>query len=244
MSVKTSFMNLLSVMLVCSIATTSFAETNKEGAKLMVSLPAIANGAVISGDYSFCIEDGAGKAKFGANQSPEIMWKGAPKGTKSFALVAVDPKVPSKADNVNKDGKTVSKDLPRVDFYHWLLANIPANINHLPAGVEGKGVVNKGKKAEKTKFGIRGLNNYGDWFASNPDMSGNYGGYDGPCPPWNDEMIHEYHFVVYALDTMLELKPGFKADDLMKAMKGHILAKGKSVGLYKLNAKVKYNNTK
>ena len=72
-------------------------------------------------------------------------------------------------------------------------------------------------------------------------MSGQYGGYDGPCPPWNDEIVHEYHFEVYALDIeTLSLKNGFKGPDLLKAMKGHILAKAKSVGRFKLNPEVKY----
>ena len=238
---KSFFLRLISSL---SIMIFAFSVSAKEPAQLAVNLPDIANGTVIKAKYSFCIEDGNGKAKFGPNKSPEIKWSNAPKGTKSFALITVDPKVPSKADNVNKDGKTVSKDLPRVNFYHWLLANIPADIQHLPMGAEGEGVVNKGKKAKATQYGVRGLNNYGNWFASNPDMSGNYGGYDGPCPPWNDELVHEYHFEVYALDSMLDLKPGFKADELLKAMKGHILAKGTSVGLYKLNIKTNYPTDK
>lgn len=208
---------------------------------LKVTLPKIANGSVIPAEYSFCIEDGQGKAKLGKNLSPEIQWADAPEGTQSFALIVVDPKVPSKADDVNKEGKTVSKDLPRVNFYHWLLADIPKEVTSLKLGVESEGVVAKGKKAGQTDHGVRGLNNYGDWFASDPNMSGQYGGYDGPCPPWNDEIVHEYHFQVYALDVpSLKLKDGFKADDLLKAMKGHILAQGKSVGLYKLNSSVKY----
>ena len=210
-------------------------------AKLTVTLPAIADGAVIPADYAFCIEDGKGKATFGPNKSPEIKWEGAPASTKSFALIAVDPKVPSKADDVNKDGKTVPASLPRVSFYHWLLADIPAATTQLTVGVEGEKVVPKGKKFGKGAHGVRGVNHYTHWFASNKDMSGKYGGYDGPCPPWNDEIVHEYHFEVYALDvSSLNLKEGFMGDDLRKAMEGHILAQGKSVGLYKLNTAVKY----
>ena len=39
------------------------------------------------------------------------------------------------------------------------------------------------------------------WFASDKDMAGDYHGYDGPCPPWNDEIPHRYVFTVYALDV-------------------------------------------
>lgn len=225
----------LAVFLTCSIA--SAKEETANTATLTVTLPAIANGAVIPNDYAFC----KGKNELGANKSPEIKWSGAPKETKSFAIISVDPKVPSKADNVNKEGKTVSKDLPRVNFYHWLLANVPASMDHLPEGAESEKIVPKGKPGGQTKHGLRGLNNYGDWFASDPNMSGQYGGYDGPCPPWNDEIVHEYHFEVYALDVeSLSLKEGFKGPELLKAMEGHILAKGKSVGLFKLNPTVKY----
>ena len=223
-----------------STADKSTAESTKT-ANMTVTLTTIPNGAVIPADHAFCVEDGKGKGTFGPNKSPEIKWEGAPKGTQSYALIAVDPKVPSKADNVNKEGKSVSKDLPRVNFYHWVLADIPATLTHISASAEGEAVVPKGKSATQTPHGIRGLNNYGDWFASNKDMSGQYGGYDGPCPPWNDELVHEYHFEVYALDVAtLNLKAGFKAPELVAEMKGHILAKGVSIGLYKLNTKVSY----
>jgi hypothetical protein len=243
--IQTTILSLFGLSLCCSVV---FAETTAvvpakvaTPAKLEVSLPQIANGAVIPADYAFCVEDGSGKAKLGANKSPEIKWSKAPKGTQSFAIIVVDPKVPSKADNVNKEGKTVSKDLPRVDFYHWVLANIPASLSSLKLGAESEGVVPKGKKPGQTDHGVRGLNNYGNWFASDPNMSGQYGGYDGPCPPWNDEIVHEYHFEVYALDVpSLKLKENYTAPDLKEAMKGHILAQGKSMGLYKLNASVKY----
>ena len=108
------------LFVICSALTLSMAayaekkEVTKV-AQLKVSLPAIAHGKPIPGEYAFCVVDGAGKGKFGPNHSPEIKWEGAPKGTKSFALIVVDPKVPSMPDNINKEGKTVSKDLPRYD---------------------------------------------------------------------------------------------------------------------------------
>ena len=209
--------------------------------ELKVSLAAIANNAVIPADNAFCVEDGKGKAGLGANKSPEVSWEGAPEGTKSFVLLAVDPDVPSKADDVNKEGKSVSKDLPRVDFYHWVLVNIPASVNKIEAGAESDKVTPKGKPAGEHAYGVRGLNNYGDWFSGDKDMGGEYFGYDGPCPPWNDELVHHYHFKVFALDVeTLELSGAFKAPDVLKAMEGHVLAQGESVGLYKLNAQVSY----
>jgi hypothetical protein len=54
--------------------------------------------------------------------------------------------------------------------------------------------------------------------------------YGGPCPHTG---THRYFFKVYALDTMLGISPDSQKADLEKAMKGHILAQGQVVGLYK-----------
>ncbi|MBX9781707.1 MAG: YbhB/YbcL family Raf kinase inhibitor-like protein [Chitinophagaceae bacterium] len=54
--------------------------------------------------------------------------------------------------------------------------------------------------------------------------------YGGPCPPSG---THRYFFKVYALDTLLDLKPGSKKNELEKAMSNHILAFGTLTGLYK-----------
>ena len=55
-------------------------------------------------------------------------------------------------------------------------------------------------------------------------------GYKGMCPPTG---THHYHFMVYALDTKLELNKSTDKAGLEKAMQGHILATGDLVGLYK-----------
>jgi Raf kinase inhibitor-like YbhB/YbcL family protein len=54
--------------------------------------------------------------------------------------------------------------------------------------------------------------------------------YGGPCPPSG---THRYFFKVYALDTVLGISPNSTKADLEKAMKGHILAQGELIGLYK-----------
>jgi len=72
--------------------------------------------------------------------------------------------------------------------------------------------------------------------ASNPDMAGDYGGYDGPALPWNDEIMHEYVFTVYALDVETHGLSGvFSGADALAAMEGHVLASGRVVGEYTLN---------
>ena len=72
--------------------------------------------------------------------------------------------------------------------------------------------------------------------AGNPDMAGTYAGYDGPCPPWNDEIIHHYHFEVHALDVdTLGLEGEFDGNDVRQAMAGHVLASARVTGTYTLN---------
>jgi Raf kinase inhibitor-like YbhB/YbcL family protein len=53
--------------------------------------------------------------------------------------------------------------------------------------------------------------------------------YGGPCPPSG---THRYFFKIYALDTLLNLKPSSQKKDLEKAMQDHIIAQGQLVGLY------------
>ena len=67
-------------------------------------------------------------------------------------------------------------------------------------------------------------------------MGGNYFGYDGPCPPWNDEILHHYVFTVYALDVpRLGVSGAFTGKDVLKAMEGHILDRAVLTGIYTLN---------
>jgi len=55
-------------------------------------------------------------------------------------------------------------------------------------------------------------------------------GYGGPCPPPGG--AHRYFFKLYALDTLLDLKPGVTKKDLLQAMEGHVLAEGQFMGTY------------
>ena len=71
------------------------------------------------------------------------------------------------------------------------------------------------------------------------DMGGVYGSYDGPCPPWNDSIVHHYHFTVYALDVeTLGLSGEFGGDDVRQAIEGHVLAQAEHVGTYSMNPAV------
>ena len=54
-------------------------------------------------------------------------------------------------------------------------------------------------------------------------------GYGGPCPPGG---THRYFFKLYAVDTEVDLKPGATKDEVLDAIKGHVLAEGQLMGRY------------
>ena len=206
---------------------------------LTVTIDSWKNGEQIPSKYAFGKIPEAGHFELSDNINPAIKWEGAPKGTKSFVIICHDPDVPSVADDVNQEGKTISSDLPRVSFYHWVVADIPADISTIIEGEASRGVKAKGKSPGKKAYGIAGLNNYTQWFDGDPDMGGNYADYDGPCPPWNDSIVHHYHFTVYALDKVsLELDDIFDANDTIKAMQGHILDEDSYIGTYSMNPNI------
>jgi Raf kinase inhibitor-like YbhB/YbcL family protein len=174
------------------------------------------------------------------NHSPHLAWKDAPAGTRSFVLTCIDTDVPSKLDDVNKEGRQVPADLPRGQFIHWLMANIPVECVELAEGACSDEITPRGKQEPFGPPGsVQGVNDYTGWFAGDADMGGSYLGYDGPCPPWNDTLVHHYHFRVYALDTdKLALTPGFTLAQLQAAIGGHVLAEAELTGTYSLNAKL------
>jgi hypothetical protein len=194
-----------------------------------------ADNARIPGEFALGVPGPSGPVP-GPNRSPHLVWSGQPADTKSFALIVHDKDVPSKADDVNKADRKVPYDLPRVDFYHWVLVDIPATFTELREGVDANGLVAKGKPIGKTDHGRRGVNSYTDWFAGDADMAGDYGGYDGPWPPFNDERLHHYIFTLYALDVpALDLPERFTGADALAALAGHVLASATWTGTYTLN---------
>lgn len=203
---------------------------------MKLTLDSWADGAPIPEKFAFGRIPDEGRFALAENINPAISWDEAPEGTKSFALICVDPDVPSSGEDVNQEGKTVPADLPRVDFYHWVVVNIPVTTTHIAEGADSAGVTPKGKTPGQQAHGLTGVNTYTDWFAGDEDMAGDYGGYDGPCPPWNDSIIHHYHFTVYALDVeTLDLGGAFTGAEALAAIEGHALAKASKVGTYTMN---------
>ena len=101
-------------------------------------------------------------------------------------------------------------DAPAGTWVHWVLYDLPATTTELAE--------NTPKSAQLPGGTKQGLNSW-------PRL-----GYNGPCPPSGKP--HRYFFKLYALDTMLNLKPGVTKKDLLKAMEGHVLAEGQLMGTY------------
>jgi hypothetical protein len=100
-------------------------------------------------------------------------------------------------------------DAPVGIWVHWVMWNIPAESNGLSEGVPTTKELPDGSKQ-----GITSARSHG---------------YHGPCPP---NGTHRYYFKVYALDQMLDLPITSTKQNLLDAMKGHILAEGQLMGKY------------
>jgi Raf kinase inhibitor-like YbhB/YbcL family protein len=136
----------------------------------------------------------------GENISPELGWADAPKETKSFALVLHDPDAPK------KDG-----------FAHWVLYNIPPNVNRIAENVPRNGSIEG--------LGSQGRNDSGKV------------GYTGPCPPSGR---HRYFARLYALRTRLdELGPNATYPELIAAIHDKVIEETELMGTYtKMGQKV------
>ncbi len=129
----------------------------------------------------------------GEDRSPALSWSGAPDGTKALALIADDP------------------DAPAGTWVHWVIFNIPARTQSLPAGVEKKEQLADGSKQGRNDF--RKI------------------GYGGPCPPPGKP--HRYSFKLYALGSELALPAGASKADVERVMAAHTLGKAELMGRYK-----------
>ena len=129
----------------------------------------------------------------GEGLSPQLVWENPPSGTKSFALTVEDP------------------DAPMGTFVHWVVYDLPSNLQVLERGAGTKGTKDSVKQ---------GLTDFGQ------------AGYGGPCPP-KGHGRHRYVFILRALDVpTLGVPNGARKSEVERAMKGHILAEAKIIGIY------------
>ncbi len=198
------------------------------------------NGDPIPARFAAGKPDGAGQATFSDNLNPALQWSDLPAGTQSLVLVCHDFDVPSRGDDVNQPGREVPVDLERVDFFHWLLADLPPTLAGIAEGEFSRGFTARGKPGPATLHGARqGLNDYTAWFAGHPEMAGDYFGYDGPFPPWNDSLVHHYVFTLYALNVArLPVEGAFKGAEVRAALTGRVLNAATFSGTYTLNQRL------
>jgi Raf kinase inhibitor-like YbhB/YbcL family protein len=205
---------------------------------ITVESTSVADGQPIAGEYVVHTPTPDGRSEFGgADRSPHLAWSGEPEGTRSFALSVVDPDVPADRTRMDVEGLSLGDDEPRVDFAHWLVVDIPADVHELREGAGGEGFVAHGRPSDPPVPGaVTGQNSYRGLFEGNADLEGTYGGWNGPFPPWNDELVHHYVMTVVALDVAsVGLEPGFTLEDFRAAIEGHVLDEGRIVPTYTLN---------
>ena len=194
-------------------------------------------GAFLPESLAFCRIHPETHVTMAENRNPHLGWSDLPDGTGSLALICHDPDVPSCGDDVNQEGRVVAASLARVDFYHWVLLDLDPGLGAIEEGAFSKGVTVGGKGGPEAPCGAKqGINDYTGWFGDDPEMGGHYFGYDGPCPPWNDTLMHHYHFTLYALDIAhVDLEGAFDGAAALEAIEGHVLAKASITGVYTLN---------
>ncbi|MEK0417464.1 MAG: hypothetical protein RI949_1470 [Pseudomonadota bacterium] len=178
--------------------------------------------------------------EFSDNINPHLAWSDLPASTRSLVLICHDFDVPSQGDDVNRTDREVPSDLPRVDFFHWLLVDLPPVAAQIQEGEFSQGFTPGGKPGPQAARGARqGLNDYTAWFANDPKMAGKYFGYDGPFPPFNDTLVHHYVFTLYALSVpKLPLEGEFNGLQVRQALAGRVLDSATFSGTYTLNRRL------
>jgi Raf kinase inhibitor-like YbhB/YbcL family protein len=198
------------------------------------------NGDRIPLRYAAGRPDGRGGATFGDNLNPHLAWSDLPDGAKSMVLICHDFDVPTDAAAVKRPGVELAADLPRADFFHWVLIDLPPRPTVVGEGEFSRSFVARGKPGPATGSGARqGLNDYTTWFAGDPQMAGQYFGYDGPFPPLNDSLVHHYVFTLYAVAlARLPLEGTFDGHAVRRALAGRVLAEATFSGTYTLNPRL------
>jgi hypothetical protein len=101
-------------------------------------------------------------------------------------------------------------DAPSGTFVHWVVYDLPAAYRKLPEALSGNAQMRDGARQGTNDFSRTG--------------------YSGPCPPpgWP----HRYFIRLYAVDTILNLRPAARRRELDAAMQGHILAQAELMGRF------------
>ena len=142
----------------------------------------------------------------GADRSPPLEWSGVPASARALVLICDDP------------------DAPMGTFSHWVVVGMKPELKGFKEGVPPESSVPADSAiaieghTESNSPAIQGKNDFGKV------------GYGGPCPPGG---THRYFFRLYALDRPLDHgSSDLTRDDVLKAIKGHIVAEGRLIGRY------------
>src|ERR1700712_2072925 len=104
-------------------------------------------------------------------------------------------------------------------FVHWVIYGIPPTAKGLPEGIP---IDPAAAMPAEIGGAIQGISGFRRAI------------YRGPAPPPGKP--HHYHFIVYALDADLGLKPGLTRADLLTAINGHVIGQGEIVSIYERKA--------
>lgn len=131
----------------------------------------------------------------GEDVSPQLSWSGFPAETRSFAVTVYDPDAPTASG-----------------FWHWAVANLPADVTALPAGAGDGSNLPGGAQTLVNDAGMRR--------------------YIGAAPP-PGHGTHRYYVAVHAvdvekLDLSEDASPAFLGFNLFQ----HAIARAVIVGTY------------
>jgi phosphatidylethanolamine-binding protein (PEBP) family uncharacterized protein len=198
------------------------------------------NGDRIPARYAAGRIASGGGVEFSDNVNPHLAWSDLPPACRSLVLLCHDFDVPSRPDDVNQPDREIPSDLPRVDFFHWAMVDIPPVPSEIAEGEYSQGFTARGKPGPQTLRGARhGVNDYTGWFAGDAQMAGQYFGYDGPFPPFNDSLVHHYVYTLYALSApRLPVEGAFTGAQVRAALAGLILDSATYSGTYTLNPRL------
>lgn len=132
----------------------------------------------------------------GLDLSPPLQWQGVPSRGRSFCLLLEDP------------------DAALGSWLHWLLFDIPAELQQLPAGLERVAILANGARHGRC-WGVHTYERLG---------------YFGPLPPYGS--VHRYRFTLRALDRRLGLSPGVTREQVNHACRDHVLAEDTLTAIY------------
>ncbi|MBL0090745.1 MAG: YbhB/YbcL family Raf kinase inhibitor-like protein [Ideonella sp.] len=182
-----------------------------------------------------------GSVGFGDNLSPHLAWSHLPEGTRSLVLMCQDFDVPGRTDDVNPTDREIPAERERVDFFHWVLVDLPPTLSSLAEGECSRGFTARGKPGPQAPHGARhGLNDYTGWFAKDVVMAGRYFGYDGPFPPVNDALVHHCVFALFALSVeRLPVEGAFTGAQVRDALAERVLGSATHSGTYTLNRRLR-----